>query len=878
MRSKVPAVRQLEAVECGAASLTMLLGYHGCHVPLSEMREACDVTRNGTNALALLKAARRYGLKASARRMSIEALPSRGYPVIIHWNLNHFLVLEGKTDDGYLLVDPAFGRRTVTEDTFGRCYTGIAIYGEPGKDFEQRAPSRHTLDQLSEHLKGAHVSLSLLIGAGLVMTLLASLLPLAIQLVVDHVLLGNDWLLAISAGLLTAGLAHLLIGLCRQMLTIRLRAYMGSVYVGGMVDRLMRLPMLFFLQRGTSDLVTRVASANLLRDLLTGRAVQIGVDAMLVALYFGLMFTMSWQLTLGVAGLSCLYVGTFLWNRPYITAATNEAAVAGIKQSGKLLLMLLGIRGLKSSGQTQSAQRSWLREVVTAANANAIEQKVRFRVAAWMQLISLLGPVLMTYLGAQMVVDGSWSLGTLLAFLFLQGSFQRPIQSALDALLDFEQLPLHLERLDDVQRTELEPSGTEAVPRLQGEIELRDVVFRYGPSLPPVLDGISLTIPAGHKVAFVGSSGSGKSTLMKLMLGLLTPTSGQILYDGMPMEDLSRDALRRQFGVIPQRPCFFTGTVRENLSINAPGASLDDVVNAARMANIHEHIESLPLAYHTKMDNRGGAFSGGQLQRVALARALVANPTVLFLDEATSALDSESEAVVEMQLGLQQCTRVVVAHRLTTVRDADQIVVLDHGKISEMGRHHELRFGGGIYQHLCGPAEEEVLTDDTQVDAQQQLRDAMSFFEPFRTLAPALRASLIETLVLRRYAPGDTVVEANSSDNGLHCMIRGRCEVMIVQAGLEQFKVAEIGPGEVIGELSLMDAQPSSAAVVAVEPLFVMHLSADAYRKLSQSHPRAFTQLRLQLGAFMAARLLATVEQHDRMVSMQADGVVDGVA
>ena len=705
---RVPFIPQMEAVECGAASLASVLAFWGHHAPLPEVREACKVSRDGANAASILEAARRYGLEAEAVKVEVEHMDDLPLPAILHWEFKHFLVLERLTRKGAWIVDPAGGRRHVPATELATSFTGVALCFAPDDDlFLTRPATFPSLRRYLDMLRGLRGSLAQALGASLMLQIVGLVFPVANQILVDRVILPRHepWLWGLALGLGGAVVGQSLLSLLRSYVLQGLRVTLDRSLMTGFVGHLVSLPMGFFLQRQSGDLLQRVESNTQIRDLFTSRSISALLDSFLLIGYAALMLAYHQVLGLTVLALAAARVAVmgFLrrWNEQLMAA---ELAVSG-QERAVLVEALSGLETVKASASQEFILGRWTHRLVRRMNVGT--QRLRLSAASGQAMVFLTGATAAAvfWIGGREVVAERMTIGIFTAFLTLQGLFMGPLESLLSAFTELQFLGNHLRRLDDVMETLPEASGQVDPGRIQGGVSLQGVGFRYSEGSPWILEDIHLEIRAGEKVALVGRTGAGKSTLARLLLGMHTPSAGTIRFDGKDLATLDLHALRRQMGVVLQEPFVFDDTVRANLSLLDPEMPLDRVKWAARAACVDKVIDRLPLGYKARLGENARILSGGERQRLCLARAIAGEPAILLLDEATSSLDLATEAAVHANLAALGCTRILIAHRLETVKDADRILVLDGGRLAQQGTFAELAASPGPFQDILSAQE-----------------------------------------------------------------------------------------------------------------------------------------------------------------------------
>jgi ATP-binding cassette subfamily B protein len=704
-RQTIPFIPQTTGADCGAACMTMVLASYGKEVPLREVREVMGVARDGADARQVLAGADWYGLRARAVRVTelenLEGLPSRS---ILHWQFRHFVVLERTTGEGAWILDPAMGRRLVGWNELRTAFTGIAILLEPAAGFTSEERRRGGVRRYVGQLLRERSTLGRVLGTSLVIQALALAFPFLTRVVVDRVIPGRDvdllTILALGLGAVVG--FQFLTTLIRARLLVRLRVQLDSRMTLEFLDHLVNLPYSFFQQRSAGDLMARLNSNSTVRDILTSGALAGALEGMLVTLYVIIALLVHPVLGLMILGLGTLRVLLFLALRRRHQELTSKALQSEAASRSYQVEMLTGIETLKSLGAERRAVEHWSNLFADELNVALERGRLSAAFDSLLAALASASPFVILVYGALEVIRGDLTLGTMLAVSALAAGFFAPISTLVSTALQMQMLGSYFERIDDVLDSppEQERGKPLARPRLAGRITLERVSFRYSPAAPLVVHDVSLDIEAGSFVALVGPSGAGKTTLANLLLGLYQPTSGRILYDGIPLTELDLRAVRSQLGIVNQQPYLFGGSVARNLSLADPTLPRSRLIEAARLAQIHDDIVKTPLGYDTALGDGGLSFSGGQRQRFALARALVHRPAILLLDEATSSLDTATERRIQEELARLRCTRIVIAHRLSTVRAADVILVMDQGVVVERGRHDELMSRRGRYEEL----------------------------------------------------------------------------------------------------------------------------------------------------------------------------------
>jgi ABC-type bacteriocin/lantibiotic exporter with double-glycine peptidase domain len=703
----------------------MVLAYYGKRVRLDEAREAAGIGRDGASAQALLQAGRWYGLRGRGVKVEIEDLEVLDPGAVLHWEFNHFVVFERLRRDAVDIVDPAHGPRRVPMAEFRKSFTGVALLFEPGDMFEPERAAARPLPRMVRELL-LRTGLWARIGVtSLLLQLFALLLPILTGVVVDRVIPRSDWhlLTVLGAGMAVMVAFQFLSSMIRGHLLLHLRTHLDARMTLNFLEHLLALPYAFFQRRSAGDLMMRLNSNTVIREILTGGALSALLDGSLVILYLVVILVASRSLTLIVVILAALQLTIFYVTKARQRALMTEGLGTQARAQSYQVEMLAGVETLKAMGAEQLAAEHWANLFVDDLNVTLRRGALDATVDSVTTAFKTASPLIILVWGAVTVLHGELSLGSMLGLNALALGFLTPVGNLVATLSKMQLLGSYLERIDDVlsaPREQDKPPAVHTSP-LRGKIVLERVSFRYSATTPMVVRDVSLAVEPGQFVALVGKSGSGKSTIASLLLGLYQPTAGRILYDGIDLFEIDLRALRRQLGIVTQRPYLFGTTIRRNIALLDPSVTMPAIVEAAKQAAVHEEVAAMPLGYETPLLDAGASLAGGQRQRLALARALVRKPAILLLDEATSALDAVTERAVQDQLQRLACTRIVIAHRLSTVMKADLIVVIDDGAIIEQGTHVELIAKRGAYYRLVvaqlgGKQLEGARLDDTLRD------------------------------------------------------------------------------------------------------------------------------------------------------------------
>jgi NHLM bacteriocin system ABC transporter peptidase/ATP-binding protein len=704
-RVRTPTVLQMEAVECGAAALGIILAHHGRHVPLEELRAICGVSRDGSKASNILKAARTLGLTAGGKRYDIKELRAAALPAIVFWNFNHFLVVEGFGKGVVYLNDPASGPRKVTDEAFSRGYTGVTLALAPGPDFTRGGARPGLIAAMAPRLKGSKAGFVFVMIATLGLVLPGLALPIFTQVFVDEYLIGrmDGWLAPLLLGMAVAMALRVALTWLQQSQLLKLEMRLSLEASGGFFWHVLRLPVEFFNQRYVGDISQRVSANDRIAGLLAGDLATNAVNVVAIVFYAAIMLQYDAPLTLAGVAITGLNLLVLRW----ISRRRRDDNMKLLQERGKLFAVTMGgvetMETIKATGGEADFFARWSGYL---AKVNNTEQSLELSsrlLAVLPSLLNALVTVAILGLGGARVIDGKMTIGMLVAFQSLMASFTQPVTNLMSLAGKMQEAEGDLARLDDVLNYPAAPPGAplgEAARRLEGGLELRGVSFGYSRLEPPLIEDFNLTLEPGRRIALIGPSGSGKSTIAKLVTGVYQPWTGEVLFDGAPRDRIPASVLAATLGSVEQDVYLFAGSVRDNLTLWDATLPQQDMVQAARDACIHDVIVERPDGYDGLVAEAGVNFSGGQRQRIEIARALAANPRILVMDEATAALDPLTEKIIDDHVRRRGCACLIVAHRLSTIRDCDEIIVMDRGKVVARGVHDQLLAEDGLYASL----------------------------------------------------------------------------------------------------------------------------------------------------------------------------------
>lgn len=706
--AKVPVVMQMEALECGAASLAMILAYYGKWIPLEQVRLDCGVSRDGSNARNVLRAARSYGLAAKGYRYEPEDLKKSGkFPCIIHWNFNHFVVLNGFRGDKAVLNDPAKGTYTVSMKAFDEAFTGICLFFEPGEDFKPEGKPQSMISYAKQRLTGAGTAIVFVTLTAVISALLGVITPAFSRVFLDRLLTGEnpDWLMPFTLALAGISVIQLVVAWIQAVYSLRINGKLAVVGNTTFMWKVLRMPMEFFSQRMAGDIQGRQSANAEIAGQLVNTFAPLALDAAMMVFYLVVMLRYSVVLTLiGLASVLANLALSRVISKKRINITRVQMRDAG-KLAGTTVAGIEMIETIKASGAENGFFEKWA-GYQASVNASQVKfQRTNQLLGLLPALVSSLCGTAVLMMGVYLTMDGSFTVGMILAFQGFLSSFVSPAMTLISAGQTLQEMRTDMERIEDVMKYPTDPALEAAddsaeYSKLSGAVELRHVTFGYSRLAEPLISDFSMTLKPGSRVAFVGPSGCGKSTISKLISGLYKPWSGEILFDGRPISQIDRSVFTGSLAVVDQDIILFEDTIANNIKMWDNSIEDFEMIMAARDAQLHEDIMQRDGGYQYKLTEGGKDLSGGQRQRLEIARVLTQDPTIIILDEATSALDAKTEYDVVKSIKDRGITCIVVAHRLSTIRDCDEIIVMEQGRVVERDTHEELMRQGGAYTQL----------------------------------------------------------------------------------------------------------------------------------------------------------------------------------
>ena len=707
---KVPVIMQLEALECGAASLAMLMAYYGKWVPLEQVRSDCGVSRDGSNAKNIYNAAKSYGFDVKGFRKSPDSIRTSGkFPCIIHWNFNHFVVLCGFKGKYAYINDPARGFVKVDADEFDKSFTGVVIIPVPGKDFKPSGKKKSTVAFARKRLIGAGAAVAFVMLTTIISYMFGIINPIMSQIFMDRLLSGlnRDWLMPFTGVMIGLAVLQLIVSWAQTIYSLKINGKMAAIGSTTYMWKVLRMPMEFFSQRMAGDIQQRRGTNESIAETLVGTLAPLALNTIMMVFYLVLMLQRSVLLT-------CIGIGTLMLNIVMSRIISEKRInITRVLQRDCAKLSATTVSGvemmetIKSSGAENGFFRKWAGYQASVNAQNVKASKTNELLGMIPMLFGTLAGYAVLVIGVWFIMQGDFTLGILQMFQGFLNAFMSPAMTLVSAGQTIQEMRTEMERVEDVMEYPIdknvvdnENTDGQTMKKLHGNVELKNVTFGYSKLSEPLIKDFSMTMKVGSRVAFVGTSGCGKSTLSKLISGLYDPWSGEILFDGKPRSAYPRAVMTGSVAVVDQDITLFEDTIADNIKMWDESIKDFEMILAARDAQIHEDIMQREGGYQYKLTSGGRDLSGGQRQRLEIARVLAQDPSIIILDEATSALDAKTEYEVVKSIKNRGITCIVIAHRLSTIRDCDEIIVLDHGNVVERGTHDELLKLGGAYTEL----------------------------------------------------------------------------------------------------------------------------------------------------------------------------------
>ncbi len=723
-RVKVPTILQMEATECGAAALAMVLAHYDLWIPLEKLRAECGVNRDGSKASSVIRAARNRNCEADGYRWTvddlIELIPEKPFPLIIHWEFNHFVVLEGIKDGKAYLNDPAMGRRTVPMDEFRTSYTGVSLYIEPGEGFKKEGHRYNVFKDMARKLLEDRWAALFILILELCAIIPGLAGPVMSQIFMDEILTRKhlDWMTNFCIAM---GISFVLSGIISWLRAVVLTQWQRKLTLADSSSyfwHLLKLPMQFFHQRYAAEVAGRVGFNESIAGVLSGPAATAVLDMFVAIFYLLLLLQYNVALTLIGVAFTSVEIILFFAMRRHLTDLNMRIQQDAGKAYGVAMNGLRMIETIKANGDESDFFTKWAGYQTKVLTASQETTLWAMSVKLLPTLLSGINGALIMTIGGFSIMEGAMTAGMFMAFQHLMGSFQAPVNALVGLGSTLQTTEMQMQRLNDVRRYEVDalnfPTKEEEdkkafrMDRLSGEVTLEDMSFGYSPLEKPLLEHFNMHANPGEWVAVVGASGSGKSTLAKVITGLYEEWGGTLAFDGVPRRNVPRRVILASLAAVDQDIFLISGTVAENIALFDSTVRKSDIIQAAKDACIHEDILKLDKGYEAQVSEGGMNFSGGQRQRLEIARALAINPSILVLDEATSALDPITEKKVLENIRHRGCTCIIVAHRLSTIRDCDEIIVLSQGKVVERGTHRDMLGHDGPYKRLIEERESET--------------------------------------------------------------------------------------------------------------------------------------------------------------------------